>query len=308
MTSVSPVSIFFSTGWPLAAWIAASTAFLPSTSGFIATSAAIRPASIAWTASAVASTPTTQHLAGEIARGDRLDGAERHLVVRGENRAQVGIARQQVLHHRHAEGALAVGGLHRDESDSGCGGDSVLEAGEAVFVGGDAENTANHRDFALSAEKLRDVLAGQLAGMAIIRADVGDFAGPVDVRVHDDDRNAGGLRLFEHRHDLRHTGGRNREGRHLLRDLVFQDRDLLVDIDLALRGEDRQADGGVGFRGIVRAGFDALPPFAVERFSDQRNLDAFRLFSAAAGRRNRGGDQNQPDSSIHLDDYNAAGK
>ena len=33
-----------------------------------------------------------QHFAGQIARGDGFDGAERHLVVGGEDGAQVGIA------------------------------------------------------------------------------------------------------------------------------------------------------------------------------------------------------------------------
>ncbi len=43
---------------------------------------------------------------------------------------------------------------------------AVAETGEAILVGGDAQNTADHRDFALAVEQLRDVLARQFARRA----------------------------------------------------------------------------------------------------------------------------------------------
>ena len=50
-----------------------------------------------------------------------------------------------------------------------------LEAGEAILMGGDAQNPADHRDFALAAEQLRDVLAREFAGVAVVRADIAEL-------------------------------------------------------------------------------------------------------------------------------------
>ena len=57
----------------------------------------------------------------------------------------------------------------------GDGGDPVAEAGEAILVRGDAQNPADHRDFALALEQFRDVLAREFAGVAIVGADIAEL-------------------------------------------------------------------------------------------------------------------------------------
>jgi hypothetical protein len=215
------------------------------------------------------------------------------------------VGRQQVLHYRHAERALAVGGLDGGEVQAR---GALAEAGEPVLMRRDAENPADHRDLPLSAERLRQELARQLAGIAIVSADVAELAVPVDVGVHDDHRDLRRPRLLEHRQNLGDSRGSDGQRRHFLRDLVLENRNLLIDVDLALGGEHRQTHAGVRFRHLFGPGLHALPPLAVERFGDEGDLDGVRFFLAAARCCHRGGDQDQTGSAIHSANYNSRGR
>jgi hypothetical protein len=83
---------------------------------------------------------------------------------------------------------------------------------------------------------------------------------------------------IEHGDQLGRARGRNRQGGHLLGDLIFQNGDLLVDIHFALRRQHRQPDARIRLGGILRARFDALPPFTIESFGHDRDIDC--LFGA----------------------------
>ena len=107
--------------------------------------------------------PDYLHFPGEVVGGDGLHRAERHLVVGREDGFQIRVRGQQVLHDRHAERALAVGGLHGDTLDSRRARNRLAKAGQALLMRGDAQDSANHRNLALATQQLDDVLAGDSA-------------------------------------------------------------------------------------------------------------------------------------------------
>src|SRR5207237_10045964 len=110
-----------------------------------------------------------------------------------------------------------------------------------------------------------------LAGWMIVAAHVPRCGCLMDVGVKYDHWNSRGMRALEYRDHLRGTRRRYRQSAYSLGDLIFEDRYLLINIQLALGRHHRQPNPGMSLGRILRAGFDPLPPFAVEPLGHQRD-------------------------------------
>src|ERR1051326_7777858 len=111
------------------------------------------------------------YLSRDVTGGDGLHSPARHLIVGRKNRFEVRGRPQNILGHRHAEPAFAVGGLNRDQLDAWRAGDGFAESGEAVIMSPYAQNAANHRDLPLTTNDFDDVAARKAAGLAVVGPD-----------------------------------------------------------------------------------------------------------------------------------------
>ena len=190
---------------------------------------------------------------------------------------------------------FAVGRLNGHTLNAGRGGNRLTEARETVVMSPDPENPANHRDFPFAAEKFDDMFAGEAASAPIVGSHEARLGRPIHIGIEDDYGNPRCLRPFQQRQDLRYSRRRHGQRGNPLGDLVFENCRLLVDVDFALGSKHRQSHSRNGARSLFGARFHALPPFTVERFADERDVDRLGPVGSSARDRQQASRYDHPD-------------
>ena len=171
---------------PLMSLMRLSTPNLPMFLGDWATVASISPARIAAAASGLASKPTTMTLPSRSWRTQRLDGAERHVVVAREHAREIGVLGQDVFHRGLALGLVEVGGDLRDEVQAARRRPALCAPSARALPVDVVMTPWMMATLPPGGDVVAQVLAGERGADLVVRADEGDaLIGALRVDEHD---------------------------------------------------------------------------------------------------------------------------
>src|SRR5439155_17608872 len=112
-----------------------------------------------------------EHLFLPLRGRNGLDGAQRHFVVLREDRVDLLLRLQDVLHDRQALGTVEVRGLHGDQPDTGIRLQTITKTLAAVARGRGPRDAFQHHHAALPLQSLGDVLRGHLPAGDVVGRD-----------------------------------------------------------------------------------------------------------------------------------------
>ncbi len=169
----------------------------------------------------------------------RLDGAEGHVVVGGDDGVHVRVGAQAVLGDGQALVAVEVAGLLADDLDVAGRVDDVVKAGRAVDGGRSAGRAEQLDDLGAVGEHAEDGLALLLAADDVVGAHMAQQAvHALDTAVDGDDRDAGVDDLLDDGCQAFSRPRADDETVIALGDDAFQVGDLLGGVVLAVEGDD----------------------------------------------------------------------